>query len=317
MSLFRRVVLLNATVFVVGIVVLAVTPAPVTFPVTLTGAIVLFVGLVAILVANLFVVRFTFAPLDRLRNLMRSVDLLRPGQRLEVTGPPEIRELVAVFNEMLDRLEYERRESSRRALAAQEAERKRVAQELHDEIGQALTAVLLLLTGLENRVRPELGVEVRQAQETARKTLEDVRRVARQLRPEALDDLGLVSALTSLTTAFARQTGIRVRRRIDLDLPQLADDVELVLYRVAQESLTNVARHAEASHVELVLEADIRGVTLRVSDDGVGMGSRDGSGGGISGMRERALLVEGDFRIRNRPGGGVEVTLVVAAEGGP
>jgi two-component system sensor histidine kinase UhpB len=314
MSLFWRVVLLNATVFVAGIIVLAITPAPVTFPAALAGAIELLGGLAAILVVNLLVVRFTFAPLQRLRNVMRTVDLLRPGQRLEVGGPPEVRELVAVFNEMLGRLERERRESSRRALAAQEWERKRVAQELHDEIGQALTAVLLLMNGLENRVEPALQGDVREAQETARNTLEDVRRVARQLRPEALDHLGLVSALTALTASFASQTGLRVDRRIQPNLPQLADEVELVIYRVAQESLTNVARHAEASRVELSLESDSRNVALSVRDDGVGMRSGNGSSDGISGMRERALLVGGDFRIRTGAGGGVEVILVVPRE---
>lgn len=317
MSLFWRVVLLNATVFVAGLIVLALTPAPVTFPAALAGAVALLVGLAAILVVNFFVVRFTFAPLARLRQAMRTVDLLRPGQRLQVVGPSEVRELVAVFNEMLGRLERERRESGRRALAAQESERKRVAQELHDEIGQALTAVLLLINGLEDRVGAELQPDVREAQETARNALENVRRVARQLRPEALDHLGLVSALTSLTTSFANQTGVRVDRHIEPNLPQLADDVELVIYRVAQESLTNVARHAEASHVELTLQSNSRTVALSVRDNGVGISSASGLNHGIRGMRERALLVGGDFRIGNGRRGGVEVTLAVPRDAAP
>ena len=147
-SLYQRVFLLNAAIFVVATLVLVITPATISFPVELTEAIVLVVGLGAILVLNAFALRTAFAPLDRLMRLMREVDPQRPGERLEVAGPPEVRELVVVFNDMLDRLEHERRESGRRALAAQEGERWRVAQELHDDVGQVLTGVLLRLESL-------------------------------------------------------------------------------------------------------------------------------------------------------------------------
>ena len=315
MSLFWRVFGVNAALFVAGTVAVGLFPAQFSFSRGLTEAVVLVGGLTAMLIVNLLLVRLIFVPLDRLRQAMRNVDLLHPGERLSVLGPGEVGELVAVFNEMLDRLESERRDSGRRSLAAQEAERKRVARELHDEIGQDLTAVLLELSRLVKRVPEHLRPELVETQEIARSSLDDLRRIVRQLRPEALDDLGLVSALTSLSTAFSERTGIPVDRRLARELPWLGPEVQLVLYRVAQESLTNIARHAGASRALLGLERTAGGIMLRVADDGCGLnGAADGSG--ILGMRERALLVGGDLAIASRQGGGVEVRLAVPLEQG-
>jgi two-component system sensor histidine kinase UhpB len=310
MPLAWRVFVVNAVVFAAGTAALALSPATVSFPIALTEALVLVAGLSAILLLNLVLVRRSLQPLEQLTSLMRRVDLLRPGERLELSGPAEVRELGTVFNEMLDRLEREQREAGREALRAQENERKRVAQELHDEVGQAMTALMLQLGRLAKHAPNGLQAELREAQDGARTTLEDVRAIARQLRPEALDDLGLASALTALTNAFAERAGLRVERRIDPGLPPLDSDVELVVFRVAQESLTNVARHAGTSRVDVRLETAGRGVRLRVRDYGRGLnGAR--RGGGVRGMRERALLVGGDLSIRSRPGGGVEVQLDV------
>lgn len=307
-----RIFLVNATVFALGAAALALSPATVSWPIALAEAAVLTAGLTATLLVNLVLVRRSLAPLERLTGLMRQVDLLRPGQRLEVSGPAEVRELGAVFNQMIDRLERERHESGWDALQGQEAERKRVAQELHDEVGQALTAVMLQLSRLKKRSPAELEEELREAQETTRASLDDVRRIARQLRPEALDDLGLVPALVALATTFAERTGLRVGRRLEEDLPPLSAEAELAVFRVAQESLTNAARHSGSSRVELRLEADREGVLLRVRDYGRGFdGARPGSG--IRGMRERALLIGGDVTIGPAAGGGAEVRLRVPA----
>lgn len=305
-----RVFLLNAAVFVAGVATLVLSPATVSHPVTVPEALVLVAGLAAILVLNLALIWRSLAPLDRLAGLMRRIDLLSPQERLPASGPPEVKQLVAVFNEMLGRLHAERRSSGRRALAAQEAERKRVAQELHDELGQSLTAVTLELSRLRKLVPEELRGELLESQEIVRTSLDDVRRIATQLRPDVLDNLGLVAALTALATSFAERSGLRVQRRL-ASVPPLAADTELVLYRVAQESLTNIARHAEAARVELRLERAGDLVRLVVRDDGRGVNGAP-AGNGIVGMRERALLVGGELTIDlASDGGGTEVRLVV------
>lgn len=303
-----RIFAVNTVILVAAAVALALSPATVSFPIALTEGIVLAVGLVAILMVNLLLVRRSFAPLERLTRLMRSVDLLRPGQRVDVSGPQEVRELGAVFNEMLERLERERHESGWDALKAQETERKRVAQELHDEVGQALTAVMLQIGRLAKDAPSELSDEFTEALETTRASLEDVRRIAKQLRPEALDDLGLVPALNALARTFAERTGLRIRRRLPEALPSLGDEAELVVFRVAQESLTNAARHADSTRVDLTLERIDRTIVLHVRDYGRGI---DGirPGGGIRGMRERALLIGANLSITDAPGGGTDVSL--------
>ena len=265
------------------------------------------IGLALTLIANLLLLRQTLRPVERLVERMRTVDLLRPGQRLaEKGGGVEVAELVRVFNQMLDRLEKERRESGRRALRAQEAERARIAGGLHDEVGQVLTGVLLQLEG-EGR-NEETSAAVRQA-------LEEVRRIGRELRPELLDQLGLVSALTELSRKFANQSGLRIERRFADDLPPLSEEAELAVYRVAQESLTNVARHAAATRVELALESGAGSVVLRVVDDGRGMDEATvlNGHGGLRGMRERAVLVGGALAVKRSREGGLEVRLEVPA----
>lgn len=305
-----RIFAVNAAMLVVAAMALALSPATVSFPIALTEGVVLALGLIAILAVNLFITRRSFEPLERLARLMRRVDLLRPGERVEVSGPAEVRELGAVFNDMLARLERERHESGWDALKGQEDERKRVAQELHDEIGQALTAVMLQIGRLAKTAPDDLVEPLNEALETTRESLDDVRRIARQLRPEALDDLGLVPALNALATTFAERTGLVIRRDLPMNTPPLGKEDELVLFRVAQETLTNAARHAGTSRVDLVLETTDEGIRLRVRDYGRGI---DGApaGGGIRGMRERALLVGADLSISSAPGGGTEVTLVL------
>jgi two-component system sensor histidine kinase UhpB len=295
LPLLWRVFAINAALLVIATLLLALTPVTIHASLALVEAIDLAVALVVMLAANLFLLRHTLAPLDRLVERMRTVDLLRPGQRLAEDGGREVTELVRAFNQMLDRLETERRESGRRALDAQEAERWRIASGLHDEVGQVLTGVLLRVDDEETKEA------VRQA-----------------LRPEMLEQLGLVSALTELSRRFGESSGIRVERRFASDLPSLSDDAELAVYRVAQESLTNVARHAGATRVELALEAGADSVVLCVSDDGRGMTEAVASNGdgGLRGMRERALLVGGALAVKPGRAGGVEVRLEVPAEPG-
>jgi two-component system sensor histidine kinase UhpB len=309
-----RIFAVNAVILVAAALALAFSPATVSFPIAATEGIVLAVGLIAILIVNLLLIRHALAPLARLARLMRSVDLLSPGQRLKVTGPEEVRELGAVFNQMLERLERERRESGWTALTTQEAERKRVAQELHDEIGQALTAVMLQIGRLTRRAPDDLRDDLDEALETTRTSLDNVRRIARQLRPEALDDLGLVPALNALATSFGERTGLLIRRSLPESVPDVSAEAELAIFRVAQESLTNAARHSYTTRIDLTLDAAKDRITLRVRDYGRGAPELRG-GNGIRGMRERALLIGADLALAPARGGGTEVTLRVPVTG--
>jgi two-component system, NarL family, sensor histidine kinase UhpB len=307
LPLLWRVFAINAALLVVATLLLVLARTRLHASLAFLEGLDIAVFLVVMLAANLLLLRPTLNPIAQLVSRMRTVDLLRPGQRLAERGGIEVVELVAVFNEMLDRLETERRESGQRALRAQEAERARIAGGLHDEVGQVLTGVLLQLEG-EARSE-ETKAAVRQA-------LEEVRRIARELRPEMLEHLGLVSALTELARKFADQSGLEIERRFADDLPPLSDEAELTVYRVAQESLTNVARHARASRVEVALEPGAGSVVLRVVDDGRGMDETAALNGrgGLRGMRERAVLVGGALAVKPARGGGVEVRLEVPTE---
>jgi two-component system, NarL family, sensor histidine kinase UhpB len=314
-SLFWRVFAINASLLVVAALVVGLTPLGVSAPLALRETVVLTVGLAIMLAANLALLRPAFVPLERLAQRMRDVDLLRPGQRLASSAGGEVGTLVRAFNDMLERLETERRESGGRALAAQETERARIAMGLHDEVGGAMTGVLLQLKRVEAVVPPERRADLAEAQQSVRDALEEVRRIAQELRPEMLEHLGLVSALTALATTFERRTGIHVERSFARPLPSLAPDVELAVYRVAQESLTNVARHADARTVRLSLDPGRRSVVLRVQDDGRGLDGGPPEGAGLRGMRERAVTVGAALAVKPSPAGGVEVRFEAPAAG--
>jgi two-component system, NarL family, sensor histidine kinase UhpB len=215
MTLLWRVFATNAAVFVLATLALVISPLTVSFPIALAELVAVAGGVAAMLVLNLVLLRRVFRPLGRLTEVMRGVDPLHPGARAAVdAADPQVAELTAAFNEMLARLELERRESARRALAAQERERRRIARELHDEVGQALTAVVLQLDRAQRGAGLAAEAGVAEARETVRTSLEEVRGIARRLRPEVLDDLGLRSALVALTNDVARRTGLQVERRI-------------------------------------------------------------------------------------------------------
>jgi two-component system sensor histidine kinase UhpB len=188
-----------------------------------------------------------------------------------VVGGRDVVTIARAFNEMLDRLEAEQRESARHALMVQEDERRRIARELHDEVGQTLTGVMLQVEGLSATIPDTLRPQLDELRETARRGTEEVRRIARRLRPEALEELGLQSAMAALATAFSEQARVQVERRLETGLA-LSQEEELVVYRVAQEALTNVARHAMAGRVELRLERGEKSTILIVRDDGRGLG---------------------------------------------
>jgi two-component system, NarL family, sensor histidine kinase UhpB len=306
-SLFWRVLILNAALMSVGAIALAASPVTVSFPATGRQVLVLALGVIALVAANAVLLRVSLRPLRELSALMERVDLLHPGQRLDPGGAREVSVLAKSFNDMLERLERERRTSSHRAVGGHEEERRRIATDLHDQIGQSLTALLLKLHTATEGASDDVRRDLVDAQAFARDALEEMRRIVRQLRPAALDDLGLEYALLSLGNAIEQTAGLVVIRRIELDLPALPPDVELALYRIAQEALTNVSRHAQATYAEIVLRSVSDRINLRVSDDGRGILGAMDVDGGIRGMRERALLIGAHLTIRSRPGGGTTV----------
>ncbi len=311
-----RVAGYNAIVLAATVVVTILVLAPHKLSAFETDeAITLAIALALIVALNVFAMQRVVAPLRKLTALARRVDLSRPGERMpDATPTSEAGELALTFNEMLARLEAERRDATGRVLAGQEAERLRIAQELHDQIGQELTAVLLGLARVQTQVADEHKPDVAAVQDAVRSSLEDVRRIALELRPEALDDLGLHSALAVLCERLEQRAGLRVGQRIPEPLPALDPEAELVVYRVAQEALTNVARHANADHARLELAPDRTGaLTLTVADEGDGPGDAQ-PGTGIRGMRERAALIGAQLTVEpGAEGRGCVVRLVLAA----
>jgi two-component system, NarL family, sensor histidine kinase UhpB len=317
MSLLWWVFLANGIVLLVALLLLTFTPIEIDAPIQIEQFALLLAGFVVLVCLDLVLLRRVLAPLFRLTEVMSSVDPDRPGRRLSGVDPrsAEGQAMARAFNAMLDRLESARHQAARTALAAQEAERLRVARELHDEIGQTLTAVTIQAERAADG-DPALAPDaLRGVADAVRESLDEVRRIARELRPEALDDLGLVNALIALSTRVDAQTGPRVKRELQGTLPPLSAEVELVLYRIAQESLTNALRHSDAGSATVSLEADADSVTLRVADDGKGMPEQlPAATAGIAGMRERALLVGGRLTIDSRPGQGTEVRLTIPVE---
>ena len=284
--------------------------------VSLEGLLLIALAVSGVVLLNSILLRRRLEPMDRLVDTMSSVDLVSPGTRADVSSgaASEVKRLSSDFNRMLARLEDERREAGRAVLRAQEQERSRIAQDLHDEVNQALTGILLRLQATIGAAPPGLQDELRETQQLATQAMEELLHLARQLRPTALDDHGLVPALASQVGDFGERTGIRSSFRRHGAIPPLSDEEQLVIYRVTQESLSNVAQHAGARHVDVELSFVGRTV-LRVRDDGGGFRASYTSRArlGLSGMRERALLVGGSLTVFSEPGDGTTIELTMGA----
>jgi signal transduction histidine kinase len=201
----------------------------------------------------------------------------------------------------------------RRVVGAQELERQRLARELHDETGQALTSILLGLKAIEDAgSSDDAGAAARELRELVVTTLQDVRRLAVELRPKVLDDFGLVSALERLVETFGEQTGISVDLEPRIGEGRLPLEIETTLYRITQEALTNVVKHARAKHVSIVLTRRDGLVSAVIEDDGRGIGSEGSREGlGLVGMRERVALVGGRLNVESSPGAGTTISIEV------
>lgn len=257
-------------------------------------------------------------PLEDLVEAMEKVDLSSPHPLLPasidgVAETEEVERIELAFLRMMRRLEAERRRAGSAALHAQEEERARVARDLHDEVNQSLTGLLLRLEAAREGAPPEMEGELAETKALANQAMTELLQLARQLRPTALDDLGLVAAIEGQVEQLGHGE-IAARLDAEGDFSDLGDDAQLVVYRVAQEALSNAARHSGADRIEVRLRrADGGDVVLEVADDGRGFAFDESQQGlGIGGMRERALLVGAELTIESRPGRGTTVRLLIS-----
>src|SRR3954462_11350167 len=308
-TLLTQVLAVNSLLVVMtAVIAAAVTRDRLSDATSREGLLLLALAVFSAVLLNSLLIRYRLEPMARLVRTMDRVDLHAPGTR---ATPPrwaarEVQQLNAGFNDMLGRIEEERRQAGRAVLRGQEQERSRIAQDLHDEVNQALTGILLRLEAITMDAPYSLRPELKETKRLANQAMEELLPLARQLRPTALDDHGLIPALASQVEDFSQRTGIDARFSRHGSLPTLTDEEQLVIYRVTQESLSNIAQHAEAEHVSVQLSFAGRTI-LRISDDGRGFDPGPGSWGrngkprgrsrglGLSGMRERALLVGGNL----------------------
>jgi two-component system sensor histidine kinase UhpB len=289
------------------------------------GLLVLLLTVASAILLNSLLLRARLEPMHRLVEAMTDVELTRPGMRVQTArwSAREVHVLTDAFNRMLARLEQERREAGRAVLRGQEQERGRIAQDLHDEVNQALTAILLRLSATIGDAPFGLRSELQETQELVAQAMNELLTLARQLRPTALDDHGLIAALATQVSEFGHSTGIQTRFHHHGEVPTLSDEEQLVIFRVTQESLSNIAKHASARGVDVELSFVGR-TLLRVRDDGHGFiapRARNGNGHvhgrpgglGLNGMRERALLVGGNLHIYTAPGAGTTIELTMGA----
>ncbi|MGH2953367.1 MAG: sensor histidine kinase [Solirubrobacterales bacterium] len=319
-DLMTQVLLVNLLLIVAAVVAAVVAANPnVDLGERPEAGLVLGFAIALTIIVNVVLLQRRFRPLERLVDQMERADLSRPGANLRAVegpgGPEEVERLHQAFLRMLERLESERRRTSSAALDAQEEERARVARDLHDEVNQSLTALLLRLEAARKKAPPELAAELAETRFLANQAMQELLTLARQLRPTALDDLGLKAALSGHLSELGDKTGIETSFEADGELGAIPQDVQLVVYRVAQEALSNAARHSGAEHVRVRLLRADGGIELSIGDDGHGFTFDQAARGlGIAGMRERALLVGGDLQVTSRPEIGTRVRLLVPIE---
>src|ERR687889_1395047 len=277
--------------------------------------------IVLVLLVNMMMLRRRFLPLERLIAAVESIDPAADGEVTLPSDPQEAEEvgrLAESFRRMLGRIEDERRRSGRLGLRAQEEERRRLARDLHDEVNQALTAILLRLEAMSHSAAPEQAEELAELKRLINQAMSELLQLARQLRPSALDDHGLMPAVETQLKRFAARTGVEVTLNADGDPDTLPEDVQTAVYRILQEALANVGRHAGATAVAVEVQAAEDSLELHIRDDGAGFdpgtvsrngGDGPGAGLGLSGMSERARLAGGELDVRSAPGGGTTATL--------
>jgi two-component system sensor histidine kinase UhpB len=273
-------------------------------------------SILLLLVVNMLMLRRRFSPLETLIARLEEIDPAQPTTQFVVprTTVDEVERLATTFRRLLRRIEEERRRSGRLVLRAQEEERRRLARDLHDEVNQALTAILLRLQALSEDAPPGLAHDIAELKALVNQAMAELLRLARQLRPASLDDMGLIAAIEGQIARFSEQTGIQAALHHEGSPDAITEDQQTVIYRVVQEALSNTAQHAGATYVDFELRVfPSHGVELRVRDNGKGFDAVDtgGEGIGLSGMAERARLVGGELTVSSSPGSGTRVRLYI------
>ena len=274
------------------------------------------ISILLLLVVNMLLLRRRFSPLESLIARLEEIDPAQPTAQFVVprTTVEEVERLAVTFRRLLRRIEEERRRSGRLVLRAQEEERRRLARDLHDEVNQALTAILLRLQALSEYAPEELAGDIAELKSLVNQAMEELLRLARTLRPASLDDMGLIAAIEGQIARFNQQTGIQASLHHEGSPEAIGEDQQTVIYRVVQEALSNTAQHSGATYVDFELRVfPSHGVELRVRDNGRGFASSgaEGDGIGLSGMAERARLVGGELTVTSAPGSGTRVRLYI------
>ena len=258
-----------------------------------------------------------FVPLlarDEAIGVVVAHDKLRADQRFSDADLRLAEQFAARAAIAVDLSRRVQRDALRRVVGGQELERRRLARELHDETGQALTSILLGLKAVEEADSPgTMRTAASELRELVVATLQDVRRLAVELRPKALDDFGLVAALERLVQTFSEATGIATQLQASLGEERLPSEVETTLYRIVQEALTNVVKHAGAQNVSIVVMRRAGTATAVVEDDGEGFDADRVSeeGLGLVGMRERVALLDGRLDVESSAGSGTTLVAEV------
>jgi two-component system sensor histidine kinase UhpB len=341
LSLFYKALIANSALVVLGAlggtaITLRVATlrssgeAGLYLPLTVTF---LVAGLALSILLNALVLRAALGPLNRLQDVVRRVGEGDLSVRARPTplADAEIARIAETLNVMLDNVQsYEGqvRNLSGALIRAQEDERQRIARELHDDTGQVLTLLLIRMKLLESQPgAEELQPQIEELRGLIANAIDQVRRLALNLRPPTIDQLGLFPALRSLVATFTESTGLHVTLELSREPITLARERTLAVYRVVQEALTNAAKHAGAQQVSVAVSRDGDWLVATIRDDGRGFTPETfigrhrqpagGAGVGLFGMEERARLAGGALSLQSAPGRGASVTLRVPLEAEP
>src|SRR5690348_12006345 len=277
-------------------------------------------GLIISVVINYALLKFALSPLTRLRETMQQAQAGDMTSKAPVNGfDPDADALAKTFNTMLAAIDELSKSRAIQILHAQEQERKRIARELHDETSQVLTSLLISLAMLEESVGSEAArVRIADTRALAHQTLRAVRNLSIDLRPSALDDLGLLPALRWYIKEYQQKCGIEVELTTSGFKERLSPEMETAVYRIAQESLTNTAKHAHAHKVRIAMSEDGKTLRMHIRDDGQGFDAEavlktpwQDRGLGLAGMLERASLLGGNVRITSRRGEGARIDAMI------